>query len=274
MSMKSNSPLRFASLFRVRLRNIFFFFFFLCGRFNALFGTGGGGGGGGLPAGAITEFVGPAAIGKTQLCMWCAANVASSNEGKSVLYISSSNSFAPERVVSFVPPHASIEDVLERIHVVNCFEYEQLMGLLHQLRDDVQWAGRGATAAQTPLLDSIVLSSLSLIIIDSINPLLQPILGKQPFGHSLMFSLHAILKDIAATFGASIIVTNTTVVADFNGPAKTPGAKSSMGPSWELVCNPRLWFDFDEPNHKHHAILTMRGAAPLYIERRDRKSVV
>jgi hypothetical protein len=51
---------------------------------------------------------------------------------------------------SFLPEDGMLQEemceVLSRIHVVNCFDHEQLMGLLHQLREDVQWAGRGVPA--------------------------------------------------------------------------------------------------------------------------------
>jgi RecA/RadA recombinase len=49
-------------------------------------------GGEGLPIGRIVELVGPAAVGKTQLCLWCAVQVAVKHPHRSVLFISSSNS--------------------------------------------------------------------------------------------------------------------------------------------------------------------------------------
>lgn len=126
----------------------------------------------GLPSGKIVELVGPAAVGKTQLCMWCAARVALTHPTRSVLFISSSNTVSIERLMSFLPASLSASQlaaVLSRIVIVNCFDYEQLLSTLYLLRHDVQWRGRGVDAPP----GSLGAADLVLVIVDSIAPLLQ-----------------------------------------------------------------------------------------------------
>jgi hypothetical protein len=46
-----------------------------------------------------------------------------------------------KRLMDFVPKSYEddqLTDLLTRIHVINCFDHNQLLGFLYQLRDDMQ----------------------------------------------------------------------------------------------------------------------------------------
>ena len=64
--------------------------------------------GGGLRTGAICELVGPAGVGKTQLCLSIAAHALLSGETR-VLYVDTEGSFSPERLVQLLT-HKQIAD--------------------------------------------------------------------------------------------------------------------------------------------------------------------
>jgi RAD51-like protein 1 len=85
---------------------------------------------GGLPSGGITELVGPAGVGKTQVCMMLAAMmgmpVAVGGGGGGVLYIDTETKFSSARLVEIAVarfPHslrtdADVEELTSRVVVV------------------------------------------------------------------------------------------------------------------------------------------------------------
>ncbi len=62
--------------------------------------------GGGLWRGEITELVGQAATGKTQLCLLCSAAVAYASG--TVAFIDTANSFSPKRLMQLLPPEQAL----------------------------------------------------------------------------------------------------------------------------------------------------------------------
>lgn len=188
--------------------------------------------------------------------------VALEDENGGVVFITSSNTVSASRLLSFAPDFLN-EDVrlsaLARIQIINCFDYDSLTHHLSALLEQSLHQGR---LGLHPNRDA-------LFIIDSIAPLLQPTLGKTPFGHSLMFSIRAILLEIAAAHNAAIVVTNFLATADWttvttsssSSSSSSSNVRSAMGPSWASVANVRMWIF--PGNESEHSIVTMRGVGAL-----------
>ena len=89
--------------------------------------------GGGLRAGGVTEVVGPAGIGKTQLCLALTARalVDGSASGAGVLYVDNERSFQPTRLVQLLrmlvsrdAPAVEPEERAARVRVVQLASWE------------------------------------------------------------------------------------------------------------------------------------------------------
>ena len=211
---------------------------------------------GGLPVGQILELVGPGGVGKTQLCMWLAVRIALRDPNSRVIFISSDNSLDAVRMKSFLPLDTALEDCLGRIQVQYCFDAEALLQYLYETRDAVlaNEMGFGRRTEATP----------SLLIIDSVAPLISPLLTKNPFGHSIIFALRQVLLEIAAASKATVVLTNFTKGKDWGrgggrsdefNPVETVTA--SLGHSWSLVAQMRLWMS--STNEGETSVLTLIG---------------
>ena len=110
---------------------------------------------------------------------------------------------------------------MERIEIVNCFDYDQLLSFLYSLRESVLEVGRGRKKNFE--------TNISAVIIDSIAPLVQPCISKNPFGHSLMFIIRSLLIDIASTCNSAIVVTNFTLSQDWSNKDGGDMITSAMG---------------------------------------------
>ena len=220
---------------------------------------------GGYLGGEVTELVGESSTGKTQLCHAAAAAAAVSGGG--VLYVDTSNSFAPKRLLALVEERlarrggageGSLRGILAnralgRVGRVAAFDHETAMRELSiawraQVTEQEQRAVRplsdtGADGGSTAV-------PLRLIVVDSVTALVRPILGgdRGAQGHAAMMELGLLLLRVARSLRCAILVTNGTVVdrsgvleAAARGGAAT---KPALGPSWACVPHTRLLLGF------------------------------
>lgn len=193
------------------------------GDFDALFG-------GGLPSAKAVELIGPMGVGKTQLCMWLACRLVAQEAGSSVMFISSSNAISAERFESFLDfaPAESRAELMSRIEIHHCFDANQLMDAMYSVYDTLCEGSCGLRLQKR----------ISAFIVDSIVPLLQPTIGKAPFGHSLMFSFRHVLYSCASVSRSAMVLTNF-VTGQLE--AEKDSLNWAMGPSWGHIPSVRVW---------------------------------
>lgn len=186
--------------------------------------------GGGLPALKAVELIGPMGVGKTQLCMWLACRLVAQEPSSHVVFVSSSNAVSADRFLSFLDfaPAEQRQELLSRILIHHCFDANQLMEAMYGVYDALADGSRGLRPQKR----------ISGILVDSIAPLLQPTLGKAPFGHSLIFSFRQVLFAAASVSKSAIVLTNFVA-----GQQETDkdAVNWAMGPSWGQVPNIRVW---------------------------------
>jgi hypothetical protein len=188
--------------------------------------------GGGLPSLKAVELIGPMGVGKTQLCMWLASRLVSQEPNAHVVFVSSSNAVSAERflnLLDFVSEDLRSEH-LSRIDIRHCFDANQLLESLYALHDSLAESARGLCSSRR----------ISGIIVDSIAPLLQPTIGKAPFGHSLIFSFRHVLFAVAAVSRSAIVLTNF-VTGQHDLQLDKDAINWAMGPSWGQVPSLRVW---------------------------------
>ncbi len=209
--------------------------------------------GGGLPCCRAVELVGGMGVGKTQLCMWLAAQMVAQDAAATVFFVSSSNAVSAQRLLDLldgVPRHLRAER-LSRIHLHHCFDAEQLLQTMYTLHDSLGEAAVGRASIDT---------HIGAIIVDSVAPLLQPTLGKAPFGHSLIFAFRHVLFECAAASRSAIVLTNFLKGPnDRNGPADD-ALEWTMGPSWGQVPSVRVWLSPAEEGAGDAAVVTVSCA--------------
>ena len=221
---------------------------------------------GGIPAGGITEIVGPAGLGKTQFCLGmcgvgCLQRI--EDEGR-VLYIDTERKFNGERLAQIfterftesLPNVDAVLTVLDRVIINSPSSSRQLMELLDNL--------------QSAIIDH----NIKLIIIDSIAALVRADFGGGSsigsFGttttnsgvstsatapsvmaarQQMLGQQASRLKFLADTFRIPILVTNqvTTSFHALNGDGtdstntSTNGSlTAALGPMWAHAVNTRL----------------------------------
>ncbi|XP_020601722.1 DNA repair protein RAD51 homolog 4-like [Orbicella faveolata] len=157
---------------------------------------------GGLYTGELTEIVGSAGVGKSQICMGIAMFTAMETK-KNVLYIDTGGSLSATRIKDMLQEwNASLDD---------------------QGDDDND--------------DSV--RDLRMIIVDSVAGVISPILGGQQIhGHSLMVNLSRTLKALAVEHSVAVVITNNVVTDSSKSAFST---KPALGPTWAHVPNTRLF---------------------------------
>ena len=133
---------------------------------------------GGLPMRALTELVGPAGAGKTQLCLSVAARalVDGSAHGARVVYIDTEGSFSATRLHELLQPRTPIaNELLRRVTVLKPSSWAEYNACLHEqldeelLRDDAAaHQGGGMSAAVQIAAASPGYGRVALLIVDSI----------------------------------------------------------------------------------------------------------
>uniref|UniRef100_A0A061RHC8 Rad51 dna recombinase 2 n=1 Tax=Tetraselmis sp. GSL018 TaxID=582737 RepID=A0A061RHC8_9CHLO len=121
--------------------------------------------GGGIPVAAVTEFVGPAGIGKTQLCMQLTANSVLGNKARTVLYIDTECKFSSQRFRDILRAqiHKSVHIVSSRDQLAVQAQDRVIVLRVQDLKDLLQ----RIKELEVACIDH----SVGLIVVDSIaNP--------------------------------------------------------------------------------------------------------
>ncbi|XP_014788739.1 DNA repair protein RAD51 homolog 4 [Octopus bimaculoides] len=182
---------------------------------------------GGLYTGEMTEIVGSSAVGKTQVCLSVAANVAKETK-QNILYIDTSASFSAERISEMVAvedeeTEENLKAVLGHIHCAKVFNVFELFEVLETTRQELIKQ------------NSSFFSGLRLIICDSVSAVLSPLVGgHQTQGYSLLVQVAQKLKALALEYSLAVLVTNNIIGSDQSRPV------ASLGRTWQSVPHNRL----------------------------------
>lgn len=190
---------------------------------------------GGLYTGELTEIVGAAGTGKSQICLSIATFTAMKAK-QEVLYIDTGGSFSGTRMKEMLQGwNSSLDDqethdVLSRITVIQAFDIfsvlETLESVRHRLAVQVQDDGDNA-------------QHVRMIIVDSVAAVVSPILGGQQIhGHSLMVNLSRTLKSLVVEHSVAVVISNNVVTDSSKSSFST---KPALGPTWAHVPNTRLF---------------------------------
>jgi len=200
--------------------------------------------GGGLRQGQVIEFTGPSASGKTQLCLSAAASFAAL--GHRVVYVDTTGGFSAMRVKQFhrgfftedadkmeVAQH--LKQTLNLIAVHSCHDVFSLLHLLSQLGEEASEDDNNPEHA-----------TMGLLVIDSLSSLLSPLLTKAHHqGYTIMATVAAMLRGLAATRKTAVLYTNHTVSAGQDSLADDHGSnlKPALGARWTSVPHRRIRLD-------------------------------
>jgi len=191
---------------------------------------------GGLYTGELTEIVGSAGVGKSQICMGIAMFTAMETK-KNVLYIDTGGSLSATRIKDMLQEwNASLDDqevytILSRISVIHAFDVFSVLEALESVRQRMHNQGDDDNH------DSV--RDLRMIIVDSVAGVISPILGGQQIhGHSLMVNLSRTLKALAVEHSVAVVITNNVVTDSSKSAFST---KPALGPTWAHVPNTRLF---------------------------------
>lgn len=190
---------------------------------------------GGLYTGELTEIVGAAGVGKSQICMSIALFTAMETK-KNVLYIDTGGSFSATRVKDMLElRHNSLtsedlNNVLSRISVIQAYDVFSVIEALERVKDRI--------CKQDDDNDDNM-QYLQMIIVDCVAGVISPILGGQQIqGHSLMVSLSRILKSLAVVHSVAAVITNNVVTDSSKSSFST---KPALGPTWAHIPNTRIF---------------------------------
>ncbi|KAN0048086.1 hypothetical protein ACTA71_002478 [Dictyostelium dimigraforme] len=235
-------------------------------------------GGNGFTSGEIYELVGNTSCGKTQISMCCSLNL-SQQYYSNIIYIDSSNSFSPSRLIeifksNYLINHQQEQEqeqqqningieieqdkilkILDRIKVFNCFDSITLLELLGTIDNTLS-----IISDERPTFENHFYKGLKMVVIDSIGTLLAPIIGgKQTQGHYTMMMISRLIKYIADTYQIIFLITNNTVSSGSNGFDN----KAALGEAWSMVPNHQLMI-----NHQYND--DENEERSIYIEKSTR----
>jgi len=207
---------------------------------------------GGLWTGECLEVFGIPGTGKTQFCKTMCASVLQSPE-KSVLYMDANGSFVCERLLEIVANRNDLctpqflEDAFSRIKLLRVFDAQSLLVELRRFEGELT------------LQVEKFLCQVKLLILDSITPLISPILGGgQTQGHMLMMEIGRVIKQIGVKHNIACVIVNGAVMD--TDPERTSTYKPALGKSWKSVPHTRLYFEttdnVESTSKSSHAILT------------------
>ncbi|KAM9990570.1 hypothetical protein ACTFIY_006612 [Dictyostelium cf. discoideum] len=212
-------------------------------------------GGNGFTSGEIYELVGNTSCGKTQISMCCSLNL-SQQYNSNIIYIDSSNSFSPPRLIEIFKSNYLIKQlqkqenndkieieqdkilkILDRIKVFNCFDSITLLELLGTIDSTLS-----IISDEIATFENQFYKGLKMVVIDSIGTLLAPIIGgKQTQGHYTMMMISRLIKYISDTYQIIFLITNNTVGGNsFDN-------KAALGEAWSMVPNHQLMI-----NHQYN----------------------
>ncbi|XP_064391836.1 DNA repair protein RAD51 homolog 3-like isoform X2 [Halichondria panicea] len=205
--------------------------------------------GGGVPVGKITEICGAPGLGKTQLSMQVAVDVAIPEVfgglGGEAIYIDTEGSFVVERVVDMAKAAVAhlttvaqsnhdqdmeaglsgftLEGVLSGIHYYRCHDYIELVALVNLLPDIIN---------QHP--------KVKMVVVDSIASPFR--YGFQDMGlrNRILSGLSQNLIQLAVTKHIAVVLTNQMTTKISEGSNKTAQLAPALGDSWGHVATVRV----------------------------------
>lgn len=191
---------------------------------------------GGVFTGELTEFVGPCAAGKTQVCLALALQTCRS-EKQTVAFLDTGTSFPPSRVKEMAKAQHRAACMRRRAHLNLHAQDDGLRSQMEEVEeeadedeDEETWdaplqrlrvyrvANADAllwelTELEQQLCDGSdrFFANLKLIVIDSLGTAFAPLIGGGThFGHSLLVSVVQTLQRLSAQYNVSVVVTNHT----------------------------------------------------------------
>ncbi|XP_061461363.1 DNA repair protein RAD51 homolog 4 isoform X2 [Rhineura floridana] len=181
----------------------------------------------GLYTGEVTEFMGTAGAGKTQVCLSIAVNV-SHNLKQNVLYIDSMGGFTASRLLQLLQDRTENEEeqveALQRVQIVRVFDAYKMLDALQDFRSSM---AHQVMSASGPV---------KVLVIDSVSAVIYPLLGtQQPDGMALMTHLALEAKTLARELGTAVVLTNHVTRDASNGHLKP-----ALGRSWSFVPSTRV----------------------------------
>lgn len=208
---------------------------------SAIFGTGSDGLdsllGGGLLTGEVYELVGPPGSGKSRLASLAAARVAATSDA-AVVYIDTSASFSPERVLetraAWEAAGEHVRSAEETLSSIRCVAAHTLPALItavdgvRRMLDAQEWQ---------------FASALRVVVVDSLSSVVAPVLGGGlSDGHAMMWHAARSLKALACAHHVACLVTCHTV----HGRADHGGAeRPALGRSWAYAADTRVSLSAD-----------------------------
>ncbi|GLC38954.1 DNA repair protein rad51d [Pleodorina starrii] len=203
--------------------------------------------GGGLREGTLVEVAGETASGKTQLCLSAAATTAYRNEA--VLYVDTTGSFAPERIVQMAEAEAAAASsgawqqapdaglaarVLGCISVLRPSNVYELLVPLDRLGAALQQQQPGSDQPAFGAAGGVEARGARvgprLLIVDSVSALLSTVLASTQHtqGTALLTAVGRALKQLAEQHSIAVLVTNHVTGA---GPMTRGGRAGGGGGS-------------------------------------------
>ena len=216
--------------------------------------------GGGLPMRALTELVGPAGAGKTQLCLAVAARALldGAADGLRVLYVDTEGSFSPSRLLQLLLARGAAshaEELMRRLTVYKPAGWSEYCTCLQeQLESDL---------LTPPRVSLIIVDSIAMAVHRQFDKDKEDVQARQ----AAVGAHAARLKHYADTHAASVVCVNQVVgaAAGSYGPAAegdvscVQGSDDSqlvayLGTAWAHFVNLRL--ALQHPLHAAHMPLT------------------
>jgi len=212
-----------------------------------------------VPAGSVTEVVGPPGMGKTQLCLQAALLTALpeslGGRASAVVYFDTENKFSAERMLEMASHRAGLHDLTplaDRVIVTTTRSAAELTDRLRQLSS------------------AVIDRGVRLVVVDSIASHMRADFGPESVAQrqALLAEQAGLLKRLADSFRVPVLVTNQITVASRGaathgvpGPAGAPGGNgesdgesdgagagavgggrmvAALGPLWAHAVNTRI----------------------------------
>mmetsp|Transcript_1533 Transcript_1533/g.2322 ORF Transcript_1533/g.2322 Transcript_1533/m.2322 type:complete len:333 (-) Transcript_1533:1766-2764(-) len=203
----------------------------------------------GLERGHIIEVVGRAGVGKTQMCLTNAVDVAFKQE-QCVVYIDTENKFSVERVIQIIESRLGrdregVREIAQRIIVLSPRSPQQLLSMVGSLDN------------------TMVEKKVGLLIVDSVAGLSQ--LGCRS-GHEMIKRQHMLsklaskLKFLAETCHVPVLVTNQVTYSLNDRPMPQDATeltfvetRPALGNTWAHAVNIRVAFETTHDGSRRRA---------------------
>lgn len=202
-----------------------------------------GGKGEGLRSGHVVELVGSPSTLPSQVAYKFLASCVRS--GRRSVFVDTCGTFNPRNLVRLLEGEAEVrlESALSLAHVVRAYTAADLIAALDAIVSETE-----------------TLQPVSLLIVDSLFPLLAPITTGVRHGslsHAVSVQVARAFRQVATRRGAAVVVTNATVRGSEQTQQQPPSLRPALGQTWALIPTVRV-----ELTPGFHARVTSSG--PLH----------